>query len=328
MIADRHSPKQNSAAAHGRPRFGAVLKQFRRAKTSDGPDALVLYYAYGADGRAVVEGRVIDQQISRPYSPSDSRLTNLHRTLRLVFNEERVNLPVGATLEGRPWQLRTDAEGYFRIELEALEKIPPGWHPLNVTAGSTTACIPLVLMPPQNRHGVISDVDDTLMVTEVNRWRAMLANTFLRNPLQRVVVPGMPDLFRILAARNVVSSAAPVFYVSASPRQLHMPLQAMLDHHGFPPGVLITKRVTNDTTREPLRDQMKYKLTHFEEILARVPHATFTLLGDDGEHDPEIFEELRRRHPHRIEQVWLRRVHPNPQRHRIDGQRDLSEWLS
>ncbi|MET0985210.1 MAG: phosphatase domain-containing protein [Steroidobacteraceae bacterium] len=315
-------------AARGRRRFGAVLRQFKRDPTSAGPDALVLYYAYGANGHAVLEGRVIDHQVSRPLGTSDSRFVNLSRTLRLVFNEERAHFPVNVALYDRRWEVRTDVEGYFHLEMQALDGVAGGWHPIEVSAGRTQARIPLLLPPPENRHGVISDIDDTIMVTDVNRWSTMLANTFLKNPLQRQIVRGMPELFRILAARNSLPSAAPVFYVSASPRQLHMPLQAVLDHHGFPPGVLITKRVTNDATREPLRDQMTYKLKRIEEILARVAHVTFTLIGDDGEHDPEIFREVRGRHPHRIDHVWIRRVHPDSRRVQFEDQVDVATLLS
>ncbi|MET0657448.1 MAG: phosphatase domain-containing protein, partial [Steroidobacteraceae bacterium] len=209
--SDAHSPSLPGMveAAHGRRRFGAVLRQFKRDRTSTGPDALVLYYAYGAEGQAVLEGRVIDRQVSRPLGMSDSRFANLSRTLRLVFNEERSHLPVDVVLYDRRWVSRTDVEGYFRLELQALDGLAGGWHSIEVSAGRTTAQIPLLLIPPGNRHGVISDIDDTIMVTEVNRWSAMLANTLLKNPLQREIVRGMPELFRILAARNPRPSAAP-----------------------------------------------------------------------------------------------------------------------
>jgi phosphatidate phosphatase APP1 len=288
----------------------------------------VLYYAYGSNGRAVLEGRVIDHQVAHPPALLDTPRANLRRNLRLLFNKERPFFPVSAALRGHHWRTHTDVEGYFRIELHGLESLTPGWHEVKASAGAAVASIPMLLAPPQNVHGVISDFDDTLMVTEVVRFRRMLANTFLRNPLQRRVVPGMPALFDAFAARNPLPAAAPIFYVSASPRQLHMPLQAVLDHHGFPPGVLITKRITNDATREPLRDQLRYKMKRFEEILERAPHVTFTLIGDDGERDPEIFETLRERHPERVAEIWIRRVHPDPSRPRIARQGDLQELLS
>jgi phosphatidate phosphatase APP1 len=65
-----------------------------------------------------------------------------------------------------------------------------------------------------------------------------------------------------------------------------------------------------------------------EEILARVPHARFTLIGDDGERDPEIYEEIRRLHPDRIEAIWIRRVNPDPVRPKLADQGDLAVLLA
>lgn len=310
-----------------RARFGAMLQQWRRSRRPSDPDALVLYFAYGFGGTAALEGRLIDNQRGPLPALADNRRVNLRRNLRLLLNKERRDYPLFAALDGRRWEAVTDAEGYFRIEIDGVEGLAPGWHDVQVCAGAARARIPLLLVPPANIHGVISDFDDTIMVTEVTSMRRMLANTFLRNPLQRRIVPGMAELFHALAARNPQRAAAPMFYVSASPRQLHMPLQAVLDHNGFPSGVLMTKRLTNDATREPLRDQMKYKLAKFAEILTRVPNVMFTLIGDDGERDPEIFEALRALHPGRIESVWIRHVHPSPARPRVRDQGDLQELL-
>jgi phosphatidate phosphatase APP1 len=304
-----------------------MLGQWRRSRSTAAPDALVLYYAYGCGAEAVLEGRVIDHQVLRTPTPLDSRRINLQRNLRLLLNKERRDFPVVVTLGRREWEVRTDVEGFFRIEMHALDDLSAGWHAVRVSAGVASATISLLLVPRTNTHGVISDFDDTLMVTEVNRWRRMLANTLLRNPLQRSVVPGMSSLYRSLAARNADPSSAPMFYVSASPRQFHMPLQAVLDHHDFPPGVLITKRVTNERNREPILDPKRYKLAHIHDILRRVPHVAFTLIGDDGEHDPEIFEEVRARNPDRIADIWIRRVHPDPRRLRRAEQKDVTELL-
>jgi phosphatidate phosphatase APP1 len=53
----------------------------------------------------------------------------------------------------------------------------------------------------------------------------------------------------------------------------------------------------------------------------------FVLVGDDGERDPEIYDWVRRRHPQRVEAIWIRRVHPDPRRARFAGQRDLGDVM-
>ena len=105
------------------------------------------------------------------------------------------------------------------------------------------------------------------------------------------------------------------------------PIETFLAHNGFPRGVLITKKVTNDATSDPLTDQVAYKTAKLENIFARLPHLKFILLGDDGEKDPEIFHAIRARYAERVQAVWIRRVHPDPKRVRFDRQENLNEAL-
>jgi len=290
-------------------------------------DSIVLYPAYASDGTGVLEGRVIAREETAEPSTEDGRRENLRRNLGLLVNEERENVPVTAYLADLRWGATTDEEGYFRIVLDRLAGLAPGWHRIGgEVAGSNTEA-GLLIVPATNVHGLISDLDDTIVVTEVNSKRRMLANTLLRNPLQREAVPGAAALYRRLAESNADPSAAPIFYLSASPRQLHFAIETFLGHNGFPPGVLITKRVTNDDTGEPLRDQMTYKKAKIEEILARLPHVRFTLIGDDGERDPEIYRDVADAHPDRIEAIWIRRVNPDPNRPALAGQGDFEELL-
>jgi phosphatidate phosphatase APP1 len=291
-------------------------------------DRIQLYPAYVSGGIGAIEGRVIAHEETGPYSLSEGRRANLRRSLGALVNRERANVPVTIRLVERQWWATTDVEGYFLVELSELAGLAPGWHQIGGEVAGATTEAGLLVVPDTNVHGLISDLDDTILVTEVTSTRRMLANTLLRNPLQREAVPGSAALYRELAAKNADAAAAPVFYLSASPRQLHFSIETFLAYNGFPRGVLITKRVTNDETSEALFDQAPYKKARIEEILARVPHARFTLIGDDGEHDPEIYEEIRDAHAERIEAIWIRRVHTDPERPKLAGQGDLAVLLA
>ena len=88
--------------------------------------------------------------------------------------------------------------------------------------------------------------------------------------------------------------------------------------------MLITKKVTNDAHSEPLLDQVRYKTAHIERLLAAFPAMRFLLIGDDGEHDPEIYRDIQKRFPTRITQVMIRRVHPDPVRPRYPEQAEFN----
>jgi phosphatidate phosphatase APP1 len=165
------------------------------------------------------------------------------------------------------------------------------------------------------------------VISEVNDKSRLLANSLLLNYRQRQPVDGAASAYAKLTAANADATSAPLFYLSASPRQLQSSIQAFLDHNGFPRGVLITKRVTNDASSEPLTSQFAYKLGRLVEVFERLRHVSFVLIGDDGEQDPEIYAALQRRYPTRVTAIWIRRVHPDPARVRIEGQGDLAQLL-
>ena len=53
----------------------------------------------------------------------------------------------------------------------------------------------------------------------------------------------------------------------------------------------------------------------------------YIVVFNDGEQDPEIYATLQKRYPTRVTAVWIRRVHPDPARVRIEGQNDFAELL-
>lgn len=288
-----------------------------------GSDAVVLYPGYGDAHRTVIEGRVIESESVEPARTTDSRWRNFIRNIRLFFNDEREGRKVEVHAAGRDWSAVTDEEGYFKVTIDAAQPLTPGWRPVTARVRDQRGEGVFLVVPPENTFGIISDIDDTILVSDVTDKDTLLANTFLKNPLQRDAVPGVAGFYRRLAGRNPRPDAAPIIYLSASPRQFHTSIQTFLDFNDFPPGVLITKKITNDRSSDPLLDQIAYKTAKIEEILARLPRVRFVLVGDDGEKDPEIYHDVYTRFPARVEATWIRRVNPDPARTIFPEQRDL-----
>ena len=289
-------------------------------------DRIVLYPAYGDGDTCIVEGRVIARRAHAEVGDDDGRLRNLRRNLGWLINDERKGVAVEVELGGHRLQTRSDREGYFRVD--ARLALLPGWHEVRARSAAGEGAGTLLVVSRENVLGLISDVDDTILVSEVTRKARLLANSLLANAAQREAVAGMAALYAQTLATNVDPSSAPLFYLSASPRQLHEPISDFVARNGFPAGVLITKRVTNDRSSEPLFDQFAYKIRHIEDILARLPWVRFILVGDDGERDPEVYEWLQRHYPERIAAVWIRRVAPGADDMPLhDAQQDLAALL-
>ena len=308
--------------------IGCVLAVLACAAHADTQE-IVIYPGYGGT-RVVIEGRVIEARTGTPEAEGDSWFTNLKRTMRRLVSDEQDKVALRVRLDALTWRAVTDEEGYFRIEDELPPDVPTGWREIEAATeqGDVRATGAALLVPAPNRLGIISDVDDTILISEVTDKSQLLRNVLFVNYAQRKPVPGTAALYAQLARRNATPAAAPIFYLSASPKQLHAGIQTFLDRNGFPRGVLITKKVTNDATSDPIRDQVKYKTGRIEQLLAALPHVRFVLVGDDGEHDPEVYDDIRRRYPERIDAVWIRKAADIVKHPRYPGQRDLAEVLT
>lgn len=155
---------------------------------------------------------------------------------------------------------------------------------------------------PRRGVSVISDIDDTIKVSQVANRGRLLRNTFI-NPF--APVPGMAELYQ--AWRE---AGAAFHYVSSSPWQLYGPLREMLVSSGFPDGSyhLRTLRFADPSVVKLFINRKRNKFQVIKTILRLFPERRFILVGDSGEKDPEIYGSLTRRFPSQIERILIRRV--------------------
>ncbi len=159
---------------------------------------------------------------------------------------------------------------------------------------------------------VISDIDDTIKITEVPAGRrAVVVNTFFRDFL---AAPGMAEIYRDLGD--------PAFhYVSGSPWQLYRPLAEFLFRPdiGFPEGTFhmrnVRKNLLSADSWEDLKDlavnenaTFEQKIAQISEIVRRFPARKFILIGDSGEKDPEVYRKIATDFPTQVIEIRIRDV--------------------
>lgn len=155
---------------------------------------------------------------------------------------------------------------------------------------------------PSRGVSVISDIDDTIKISQVAHSRQLLHNTFLN---RFATVPGMSQLFQQWEA-----SGAAFHYVSSSPWQLYTPLDALLRGAKFPTGSyhLRSYRFGDPSVFKIFLSRKRNKYNIIKSIFRMFPHRRFVLVGDSGEKDPEIYGKIARKFPMQIERILIRRV--------------------
>lgn len=254
-----------------------------------------------------------------------SRFSSFYLNTRMLLTSGEEGL-VTWRVGSLSWTVRADDSGYWELIANQALPLAPGWHELeSVPAASSPAGF--LIVDPSNRTGIISDIDDTILVSGVLSTRTLLRNSLTVPPEKREAVPGMAALYARVLRDNPAPLLSPVFYVSSTPRQLTDNLRIFLKTNGFPRGVLQLKEVASGSG-DSLGEHDAYKRRRIERILEGFPEVKFHLFGDDAERDPEIYFDIATRYPGSIAGVWIRRIHPDAKRVVYSGQQDVGEWLN
>ena len=291
---------------------------------------IVPHLGHAGTVRAVVRARVLDNAEPAAAVRGEGIRPALRRTLARFLTRELPGVPLRIRVGGATAELETDAEGYVDVRLD--RGLPPTAGPWADAVVELAApyrgvqrphrtTVPVRVPGPRVTFGVISDVDDTIVHTGAQRALAMTVRTFTGSELTRTAMPGAPELYRALAAGAMGNADNPVFYVSSSPWNLHGFLTSFLEHRGFPLGPLLLRDFLGTGER---RTHATGKLAGIQEVLTTHPYLRFVLLGDSGQHDPEIYAEAVRRYPGRILAVYIREVRLDP----LDGrvERVQEDW--
>jgi phosphatidate phosphatase APP1 len=296
--------------------------KYRLAHRFWGPDPVrvVSYRGFGARDRVCVRGRVLEEQGITPAADEDSLWRNLLNTFKRMESDEVPHARLAVAIRGETHHVVADAEGHFDETVTLARPLPAGGDPPVATitllepyaddqADPVRAATAITVPSPRASLGVISDIDDTVIRTDATSLVRMARTVFLRNARTRLPFAGAAAFYRALAAGGSRGGPNPLFYVSNGPWNLFDLLDEFLDLQGFPPRPLMFLRNWGiDASGILPTDARRHKLGAIDRILDTYADLPFLLIGDSGEHDPEIYAEVVRRHGPRIAGVFIRDV--------------------
>jgi len=167
----------------------------------------------------------------------------------------------------------------------------------------------VIRLIPKQGISIISDIDDTIKDSHVLDKKELIKNTFLR-PAKPVA--SMKSWYQCIFKHfsNKDSSRAYFHYISASPWQLYPMLDSFLREYDFPEGSLYlrTFRIKDRSLLNFLKPSTDYKISTISHLIERFPNRDFILIGDSGEHDPEIYADILRKFPARVKMIYIRKV--------------------
>ncbi|MBZ4410253.1 App1 family protein [Myxococcus sp. XM-1-1-1] len=252
--------------------------------------AVLLTPVLGQPERVMLQGRVLKE------APGDGS-SALTRNVRRLAARNWEGAKVSVRFQGVTATLTSGHDGGFEVNL-----LPPEGKAFEVGAfeaeawveGATTSAR-VEVVPAATPLLVVSDFDDTVVVTQVTKPTKLVQTALLKDADELEVVPGMSALYGCL--RGGVPSAFAL--VSGSPVQYLPRVKSFLTRHGFPAGFGVYLR---DLGPGSLSD---YKQPIIRRLLTQFPQPV-VLVGDSGEKDPEVYAQIREEFPGRVKAIYIR----------------------
>jgi phosphatidate phosphatase APP1 len=271
-------------------------------------------YAFGNENQVFFKGRVVESYRQSKPSPRKNQLQNLLAAIRRYAGSSIPDARVTVKYQHETKTLTSDAEGIIDCSFQ---------YSLDETDTNNTISISLIpeegisperkkikvgVLRYNSQHplGIISDIDDTVLISHATRigkkiWLSISKNAYTRRPF-----PGVSNFYKALSGNE----KNPFFYVSSSDWNLFDLIRDFLNYREIPAGPLLLKDLHVD-----LRNIWKsgggshqHKLEKINMLLELYPGMKFILIGDSGQHDPELYAEIIESHPGRIKAVYIREI--------------------
>jgi len=306
-------------------RFESLLDgcfaRFKKPLSADQPLHVIAFLGFGNSKQATLSGRVLLQK-KRSTGAYKGRYQNL-RNNYAHFNTDEVQ---GITIHGRLAECLavavSDEEGYFSLSFDTTQVslnqhlLPPKSKDLTIIPSYPVELsvpgfpnvyiegMPSIMVPTDTaRFGIISDVDDTLLITKATSLLRMLKLTLFGSAESREAYAGIAVFYAAL--HNKIN---PIFYVSSSPWNLYIFLMEFMQHHDFTAGPIMLRDFGLDESKFIAGSHKDHKLAQIQRVLECYPELSFILSGDNGQDDAEIYAHIAQQYPERIKAIYIRDV--------------------
>ncbi len=266
----------------------------------------IAYQGYGSTEWVRVLGRVLLTTRQVPGSRADHAAQNGTQNIRgwRAFTSVPIQYTdVEIEIGGVTTLVRADRGGI--VDTVVPVALSPGWHTAVLRAeGTEPAKAAIFVISPETRLGIVSDIDDTVMVTAVPRPFLALWNTFVLNERARMATPGMAVLMDRLMTKY---PEAPVVYLSTGPWNAAPTLARFLSRNMYPSGALLLTDwgLTQDRW---FRSGQEHKRRNLELLAEEFPNMRWLLFGDNGQHDEEIYSTFAQRHGDGVAAIGIRQL--------------------
>ncbi|WP_342155320.1 App1 family protein [Joostella sp. CR20] len=273
-----------------------------------------LYRGYANEKQIILFGHVF-KSVAPDYLFTDKKALKHARGVYEMFTIKTLaNARVKVKFQGEEITTRTVSDGYFRVCIP-VENIEPGWHSYTVEASYNSFVRTEqseFLKPYPGKIGVISDIDDTFLISHTNNLLLKLYVLLTKNVNKRKIYADVAHHYSLLskAGREDKMEANTFFYVSSSEWNLYSFILNFTELHKLPKAVFKLKKIKQGLTDFLFsgRGNHNHKFNKIKDILEFYPQMQFVLMGDDSQKDPFLYAKIVKYFPKSVVAVYIRQT--------------------
>lgn len=276
---------------------------------------LKLYRGYANEQELIVMGHVFRPTTREEYDFQKKHFRNAKSVIRMFRVKTQANADVYLELNEQKIHTKTLDDGYFKFSIPLQKEFGHGWMDYRVSIFHDQEEISsrgTFIRPYEGTLGFISDIDDTFLVSHTGNMFKKLYILLFRNVNDRKLFEGVVPHYQALstAGRNKKEEQNAFFYVSSSEWNLYRFIIDFTELHELPRAVLLLKDIKTSLLDFFVtgRGDHNHKFEKIKHILEFYPHLTYTLLGDDSQHDPFLYESICKIFPVNVKAVYIRQT--------------------
>lgn len=296
-----------------------------------GTPKIVPYRGFANHDYLYVKGNVIeDTGLSVP-EESDSIWQNTLAMIKRFGSDVIPFVQVQIKFRNQQSIVTTDENGFFelKIKLNELPKEQIHWENVHYKLldeifpeqGIIAATGKVMIATEKGDFGVISDVDDTILISRATSFLRKMRLMLFKNAHTRMPFEGVSAFYRALHKGNGSAPFNPIFYVSSSEWNLYDLLEDFCRVKNIPRGpfLLTEKDAQWYKFWKSGKGSHDHKYDKIDHVLSSFPSLPFILIGDSGQRDAEIYAEVASKYPGRIQAIYIRDVASNKKNRKVQN---------
>ena len=276
---------------------------------------LKLYRGYANDEELIVMGHVFKPTKMKDYAFEKKKFKHASSVIRLFRLKTCANADVYLKHNNSTVHTKTLSDGYFKFCIPLDQNVGYGWIDYEVSILHDEKKIVAkesFIRPKKENLGIISDIDDTFLVSYTeNPLKKLYHLLFLNVNARKVFKDVVPHYQALsLAGRSKEGEVNAFFYVSSSEWNLYRFIIKFTEIHKLPKAVLLLKDIKSSLTDFLWtgRGSHNHKFEKIKHILEFYPNLKYVLLGDDSQHDPFLYETICKIFPVTVKAIYIRKT--------------------